>query len=64
MDYMNLIELKGDKDRVVPFPHSFKELLAMHADFLTSSINTGATTTALGSLSNWLSCVTPEGLYH
>nr|WP_276565008.1 tyrosine-type recombinase/integrase [Brevibacillus halotolerans] len=23
---------KGDKDRIVPFPQSFKELLAMHAD--------------------------------
>lgn len=23
---------KGSKDRIVPFPHSFKEMLAMHAD--------------------------------
>lgn len=23
---------KGKKDRIVPFPHSFKEMLAMHAD--------------------------------
>ncbi|MGI6120573.1 MAG: tyrosine-type recombinase/integrase [Desulfosporosinus sp.] len=26
---------KGNKDRIVPFPQSFKELLAMHADSMT-----------------------------
>ena len=26
---------KGNKDRIVPFPQSFKELLAMHTDSMT-----------------------------
>ncbi len=26
---------KGNKDRIVPFPQSFKELLAMHADLMS-----------------------------
>ncbi|WP_438498293.1 tyrosine-type recombinase/integrase [Paenibacillus sp. IHBB 3054] len=32
LNVQNLRNGKGSKDRIVPFPQAFKELLAMHAD--------------------------------